>query len=372
MKKIFIALSCLFVLVSAGKKEIIISAKAQKIDSAITYLKLVEIAKTKTPAIQIAYLNNGKVEHYNYGVKSTTTAEPIDSKTIFQAASLSKVVATYAFLILADKGLLDLDKPLWKYYEYDRLKNDPNKELMTGRHVLTHQTGLVNWEAAAGSTAWKNSELKTRFTPGTDFTYSGEAYYYLQLVAEKITGKTLDQICTEYIFKPFGMKKSHYTFTNEIGKNITLAHRDDLTTSGRVQKFTEGNDAYTLYTTADEYMKFVIEGVLNGKGLSKKMYQEFLTPTVTTALKGKEKEKDKYVKGCLGIRIQENEAGTAYWHTGSNGSAKSGGFRCVFLVYPKSKKAITIFTNSSKGNTAFVPVLNQIMGKDQTYWFYKN
>lgn len=372
MKKIFIALSFLIVLASAGKKEIIISAKAQEIDSAITYLKLVEIAKTKTPAIQIAYLNNGKVEHYNYGVKSTATAEPINTETIFQAASLSKVVATYAFLILADKGLLDLDKPLWQYYEYDRLKNDPNKELITGRQVLTHQTGLVNWEAAAGSTAWKNSELKTRFTPGTDFTYSGEAFYYLQLVAEKITGKTLDQICTMYIFKPFDMKKSHYTYTDEIGKNIAFSHKDDLTTSENMSKYRRANSAYTLYTTANEYMKFLIEGVLKGSGLSKKMHQEFLTPKVTTALKGKEKEKDKYLKGCLGIRLQQNEAGIAYWHTGSNGNAKSGGFKCVFMVYPKSQKAITIFTNASKGNATFVPILNQVIGKNQTYWFYNN
>lgn len=344
------------------------ASQNKKIDSAITNSKLRELAKGQTPAIQIAYLNNDKIEHYNYGVKNVETGETINSETIFQAASLSKVVATYAFLILVDKGLLDLDKPLWQYYEYDRLKNDPNKELMTARHVLTHQTGLVNWEASAGSAAWKKSELKTRFKPGTDYTYSGEAYYYLQLVAEKITGKTLDQICTEYIFQPFGMNKSRYTYTEEIGNNIALGHKDDITLGSGERKFRSGNAAYTLYTTANEYMKFLIEAVLNGKGLSKKMHKDFLTPKVTTALKGKEKEKDKHVKCCFGIRSQENEVGTSYWHTGSNGSSKSGGFKCVFLVYPKSKKAIAVFTNSASGWGVNLPIFNQILGKNQTYW----
>lgn len=364
MKKIFLALGCFLVTTIYNQQ----TAKAQKTDSVITYQQLGEIAKGSTPAIQMAYYDGNKITDYNYGVRDIESKSPIDSETIFQACSLSKIVATYAFLVLVDKGLLDLDKPLWQYYEYDRLKNDPNKELITARLVLTHQTGLVNWVASAGSEKWKNSELKTQFTPGTDYMYSGEAYHYLQLVAEKITGKTLDQICSEYVFKPFGMVKSHYVYQNEMGKNMALGHGDDTTLGTGRGKFKEGNAAYTLLTTADEYMKFVVEGVLNGKGMSKKMHQDFLTPKVTAATKGKEKEKDKHVKCCFGIRIQENEAGTAYWHTGSNGNAKSGGFKCVFLVYPKTKKAVTIFTNAAKGWDVVLPIFKQVFGKNQTYW----
>ncbi len=334
-----------------------------KKDSVITYEKLHDIAQSQTPAIQIAYLNGGKIEHYNYGYKDIGTKEPIDSQTIFQAASLSKIVATYAFLILVDKGILDLDKPLWEYYEYDRLKNDRYKKIMTARHVLTHQTGLVNWEASAGSKAWRESTLKTRFKPGTDYTYSGEAYYYLQLVAEKLTGKTLDEICAEYIFKPFGMEKSRFTFTDELETNIAIGHKD-MVSANKVHKFRSANAAYTLYTTADEYLKFVVEGVLNGKGLSEAMHKDFLTPQVTAAARGKEKEKDDYLKCCFGIRSQTNEAGISYWHTGSNGA----GFQCVFLVYPATKKAITIFTNSNKGRNVNLPIFKQFFGKDQTYW----
>ncbi len=364
MRTIYITFLCSFLFAFDDTHANAPVTMQQETDSAVVYKKLSEIAAGKTPAIQIAYLNNNKIAHYNYGLKNAESKEKINSETIFQAASLSKVVATYAFLILADKGLLDLDKPLWQYYAYDRLKNDPNKELMTARHVLTHQTGLVNWQVPAGSAEWKNSELKTKFKPGTDYTYSGEAYYYLQLVVEKITGKTLDQICKEYIFIPFGMKKSHYIFTEEMGSNIALGHKDEVTSNQKIQKFKSGNSAYTLYTTADEYLKFVIAAVLNGEGLSKKMHRDFLTPKVVAAAKGKEKEKDEHVKCCFGIRSQENEAGTSYWHTGSNG----GGFKCVFIVYPKTRRAITVFTNSSKGSDVFLPVFNNILGKDQTYW----
>src|SRR5690606_17700222 len=121
--------------------------------SVISYEKLHDIAQSITPAIQIAYRHDGQVEHDNYGYKDIQTKEPIDGQTIFQAASLSKIVATYAFLILVDKGILDLDKPLWEYVEYDRLKEDRYRKKITARHVLTHQSGLVNWESSAGSKA---------------------------------------------------------------------------------------------------------------------------------------------------------------------------------------------------------------------------
>lgn len=328
-----------------------------KKDSVLTQKKLGEIIESVTPAIQIAYFDGDKVEHYNHGYKDISTKEPIDSETVFQAASLSKIVATYAFLILIDKGLLDLDKPLWEYVEYDRLSNDPHKELMTARHVLTHQTGLINWTSPRGN------ELKTQFKPGTNYRYSGEAYQYLQMVAEKITGKSLTEICTEYIFEPFGMEKSRFSFVESLGENIAIGHKD-MVSREQVHKFENDNAAFTMYTTADEYMKFVIEGVMHGKGLSETMHKEFLTPKIAIVAKGKEKEKDEYVKCCFGIRSMDNEAGRYYWHTGSNGA----GFQCVFLVHPKTQQAITVFTNSNKGREVNQAIFEEVFGKDQTYW----
>lgn len=313
-----------------------------------------------TPAIQITYLNNGKLEHYNYGTKDVKTGESINTNTVFQAASLSKVIATYAFLIIAEKGILDLDKPLWDYYEYERLRHEPYNKMMTARHVLTLQTGLPNW------TKPRKDKLKAVFKPWEDYLYSGEGFQYLQLVVEKLTNKTLDAICTEYIFEPFGMKKSRFSYIVELGENIAIGHKN-MQSAGKIHKFNKANSAYTLYTTADEYMSFVIQGVINGKGLSQEMYRDFLTPKVLIAAKGKDKEKDKYVKCCLGIRSQENEMGLSYWHTGSNGA----GFQCVFLVYPKTKQAITIFTNSDSGRNVYLPLFKYFFGVNQTYWLIK-
>lgn len=341
-----------------------LTVNAQKQNAPTT--SLAQLTHTSTPAIQIAYLDKGKIRTYALGLKATNAKDTINSETIFQAASLSKVVATYAFLVLAEKGVLDLDKPLWQYHQYKRLENDTNKHLMTARHVLTHQTGLVNWEENANTAAWQKSELRTRFIPGTNYTYSGEAFYYLQLVAEKLTGKPFNQLCNELVFKPFDMQKSSFIYRDSYSANITLGHVK-LTSKNEVQKFYKANAAYTMYTTAHEYMKFIIKAVLNGKGLSKKMHEAFLSPQIKTVLKGKETERDNHIMCCLGIRSQDNEVGRAYWHTGSNG----GGFKSIFMVYPKEKKGITIFVNSTTGNTAYEKAIKLFLGENQTYWLFK-
>src|SRR5690554_8133589 len=64
------------------------------------------------PGVQIVHVKDGQATSYNLGVKRSGAPEPVDENTVFQAASMSKVVAAYAFLRLFDRGVFDLDEPL--------------------------------------------------------------------------------------------------------------------------------------------------------------------------------------------------------------------------------------------------------------------
>jgi CubicO group peptidase (beta-lactamase class C family) len=79
------------------------------------------------------------------GVASVETGEPVQEGTVFEAASLSKPVFTYAVLRLVDRGVLDLDEPLWSLLRYPRLKHDERARSIMPRMVLTHTSGLPNW-----------------------------------------------------------------------------------------------------------------------------------------------------------------------------------------------------------------------------------
>src|ERR1700753_2884030 len=68
------------------------------------------------PAISIAVINDGKIIYRRaIGKVSIESAKQVDDNSIFEAASLSKPVFAYFVMQMVDKGLLNLDTPLYKY-----------------------------------------------------------------------------------------------------------------------------------------------------------------------------------------------------------------------------------------------------------------
>jgi len=90
----------------------------------------------------------------SYGYKNKAASTWNDTATCFYGASLSKALFAYLVMQLMDKGILDLDKPLYTYLpkplpEYDKYKDlagDDRWKLITARHCLSHTTGFPNLE----------------------------------------------------------------------------------------------------------------------------------------------------------------------------------------------------------------------------------
>ncbi len=317
------------------------------------------------PGMQVVHIKNGKALSFVYGKKKSDSTAFVDDTTIFQAASLTKVVAAYTFFKLYDKGLIDLDKPLSDYFDYDRIKNDPYKDLITARMVLTHRTGLLNWEGPVGATAWYNTPLNTQFKPGTQYKYSGEGFYYLQKAMEKITRKPFAKLVEDEVFKPLEMTNSAMQWKEDFA-NFAYGHYE----AGKVRrlaKWSYTNAAYTMYTTATDYTTFVQQALLNGKGLRSKTHRLMISKaTEVQKSVGVKSDHDKYVPAALGMRLQLNEMGTWLWHTGSN-----PGFRCFFIANIKTKESLVAFSNSDTAMPAFYSLMDLFLEKGQTFWAYK-
>ena len=321
--------------------------------------------KNEIPAIQLNYQKKGKDHLYSYGLKNVDQQDSIDKNTVFQAASLTKVVAAYTFLRLKDQGLIELDKPLWDYYQYDRLANHPFKEKITARMVLTHRTGLLNWEGDVPSEEWRKTALTSQFEPGTDYMYSGEGFYFLQETMELISGKSFQQLVEEEVLTPFKMSNSAIVWHDDLAANAAFGHLEN----GNARKlgmYRKSNAAYTLYTTAEDYSKFISKYMFDGFGLKKKTHKLALSKLSEAKKSDGISPDDQYVPCALGMRLQINEVGSAYWHTGSN-----PGFRCFFLAYPKSKELLVAFTNSDNGFKTIPDLLALFLNNKQTFWMYK-
>ncbi|MCE3045394.1 serine hydrolase [Legionella sp. 16cNR16C] len=203
--------------------------------------KLKNIAEpAHIPGVSYAYVEPKEGSGHEFSstslaVGKTTNAgqDEVDNDTQFPASSLSKIVFTYLVLQLVKDKQIDLDEPLLpimqqKEREYERLKVNgayPEKAMqLTARHVLTHTTGLPNF--GAGSDLSSPLSFDDKSVLGKGYSYSGEAFLYLQKVIETKTGKDLETLAHEHVFKPLKMKHSTFLPQPDSRTNIVSVHTE--------------------------------------------------------------------------------------------------------------------------------------------------
>ncbi len=149
---------------------------------------------------------------------------PMTIDTIFDLASLTKVVATTtAVMQLVEKGRLSLEDPVYRYWP--EFKNN-GKEAITIRHLLTHRSGLraglESPQKCMGVETVLNLILSEKpiVPPGTKFIYSDINFQILGELVRRISDKPLDQYCSENIFKPLKMKNTYFNPPLSLRKRI--------------------------------------------------------------------------------------------------------------------------------------------------------
>ena len=289
------------------------------------------------PGVSLALIKDGKViYHKTYGVKNSYTNEPVNENTLFEAASITKTVFAFAVNSLAEKGIIDLDKPLYLYLPFEEIAYDDRYKLMTARHVLSHQTGLPNW---AYNTP--DGKLILKFAPGTGYGYSGEGFEYLKRVVVRITGKNILSVLDEEVLKPLGLKNFYFSKNDYLAKVVANGHYENLPTRADLPE--SPGMAWSMYTEALSFSDYVI-ALLNRKGLKPQTYDEMFRIQDTVPLDENEKKQGLEIYYGLGIKLEKTPFGFVFEHGGNNGD-----FQCQFKMYRDLKMGFVIFTNSDTG-----------------------
>jgi CubicO group peptidase (beta-lactamase class C family) len=174
------------------------------------------IANRAAPGGALAVVRHGRIVHLRgYGTLDTTaTASRVDENTMYDMASLTKVIATTtAAMMLEEQGLLDLDRTVASYLPGF---NAPDKAGITLRMLVTHRGGLEAFAALYKESRGREQYLQqinarpVRSTPGTEMVYSDWDMILTQLVIERITGQTLDKFLADKLFTPLGMTSTMF------------------------------------------------------------------------------------------------------------------------------------------------------------------
>src|SRR5258708_5279527 len=289
-----------------------------------------------------------------YGSRALIPArEPMTVETIFDAASLTKVIATTSCMMrLLEEGKVRIDDPVTKYLpEFQGGKSD-----ITIRNLMTHFSGmrpdLTLKPAWSGYDTGVQKALVDKPTgpAGVRFVYSDINFILIGEIVHSLSGKTLSDYAREQIFEPLGMKDSGFNPPSREIARIAPTEIDPDTgkplrgvVHDETSRYMGGVAGHAgLFTTADDLAKFAQMmldlGAANGKRLFSPLTVQLFTSPQSPA--------DQPILRGLGWDIDSPFSSNrghlfpigSYGHTGFTGTS--------IWIDPNSKSYVILVANS--------------------------
>jgi CubicO group peptidase (beta-lactamase class C family) len=313
--------------------------------------------------LAVAILNDSRVVYTGaFGWKNKDDSTTLHDTTVFAGASLSKPVFAYLVSVLADQGILDLDRPLSQYLTkplpdytgYEDLASDRRHEAITARMALSHTTGLPNLRSLA-----PGGRLYLASAPGSRFSYSGEGFQLLQMVIEHITRADLETLAREHVFLPFRMRHTSFVWRSSFAGDVASPH-NEFQWAGEPSRPAIANAAGSLTTTAGDYARF-ISGILSVRGRRGETVDAMLAPVVRITTErmfgpGTSKETTDHdamrLSWALGWGTFHTPSGSAFFHTGHASGAQN-----YVVAYREKGIGIVLLSNSDN----FEPVVHEVV-----------
>jgi len=304
------------------------------------------IEEVGIPGISLAIINDNNIVYSNsYGYKKLDDEnEPVDDKTVFEAASLTKIFLVYVAHKLVDQGQLDLDKPMYEYLKYPLLEHDERYKKITPRMILSHSSGIENWKR------YNNRDtLEILSSPGEKFVYSGEGFHYLADVIERITGKDYEKHVKENIIDPFDLKNTFVKYdTNKLTPaNYAYGH-NFFDKKIKKWKNTAAVPASGNHLTAEDFAKLIVQ-TFNGKNLTDRRVADITSPVVKMSPESPE----RLYMGA-GYMVNYSKEDTTVSFAGSN-----DGYKAWVSYSVNQKRGLVFLTNSDIG-VAVLKELNEL------------
>ena len=331
-------------------------ARPQSPDEQLSHIEAViqdGIRQGECPGAVVLVGHQGKIVYRRaFGNRSLVPAkEPMTADTVFDLASLTKVVATTtAIMQLVEQGKIRLQEPVSEYWPEFKANG---KDEITVRELMTHYSGLQpdldlkpEWSGYGTALRMIIGESPVA-PPGTRFIYSDINFETLGELVRRVSGEPLDVYCAKHIFTPLGMKDTKFNPPAIMRQRIAPTEY-----KGRKLLWGEVNDPTSynmggvaghagIFSTADDLAIFA-QMLLDGG-----TYQgvRILSPPSVEKMSTPQNPPGKHVLRGLGWDIDSSFSSSrgelfpigSYGHTGYTGTS--------IWIDPSSKTFIIILTS---------------------------
>ena len=313
------------------------------------------------PGVQIAVIDQWRVDwSAAYGKLESGRPRNVDDQTLFQCASVSKVITALTVLRMVDTHRFSLDADadtLLKSWHFP-----VHSKPVTVRELLSHNAA-INWPAGesalppdgplpsnvdrlSGRNPALNRPVIVDGTPGSGFRYSNGGYLVLGQIVSDVFGSDFARTSRELVFNRLGMHRSTFEVMTSANADLNLA--SGHTELGKVESkgwrivgMPEGG----LWTTASDLARAVlaIQRSAAGQGgfLSKNLAREMLT-----------KQDEQW---GLGVQLQRTGDDAHFQHDGS-----TPGYKARLFGYSHRSQGVVVLTNGERGGELIDEVIYSV------------
>jgi CubicO group peptidase (beta-lactamase class C family) len=332
--------------------------------SAVQWTLEDRMAHYRIPGVSIALIHDTHVQWAKgYGLLEMGSGQHVLEETLFQAASISKMVTALAVLTLVDDGQLGLDQPVntvlrsWKLPEsrYTR-----EREVTVG-HLLSHTAGLT---VPAFRGYSRNEPLPTLTQcldaqppacgepvrvcrpPGEAFRYSGGGYGILEQILVDCTGQSFPELMERRVFRPLGLARSTFrqpSLSNGC-QSVARGHRADGTGIPGGWELDPVLASAGLWSTPSDlaHLGLDLAHAYAGRPASS------LSPTLARTMLGPHAETGWENLGRwmgLGVFLSDKGETGTFSHSGSN-----AGYRSLLIAAKRGGWGAVIMANGDAGD----------------------
>ena len=322
------------------------------------------LEQQRIPGAAVALVHEGRIIFSKcYGFADTQKKVPITEDTYFMLGSLTKSFTALAVLKLIEQGKIDPNADIRNYIPDFSIKNlYASETLITANHLLTHTSGLMidYYVHLTSKKKYSNADLLSQlkneylcFKPGSASKYSNIGFRLLGMMIEQVTVERFEDYLEREVFKPLGLNKSTFDYTDTMALYMSKGHNGD-TEMSRLDN--EDKPASGLFSTLKDltiFLKFLSSSsTLSTEGINNNKIIDSIIKNANPAIDTFYDNKNIYSSGWYLNSYQFKDIPTVL-----SSSGNINGFSTAMTYIPEERLGIIILTNSSLGWKANMDII---------------
>ncbi|MBA3652620.1 MAG: beta-lactamase family protein [Actinobacteria bacterium] len=190
------------------------------------------VAQHRVPGASLAVLDGDQIIDVATGVANVRTGVEVDTDTLFQIGSNTKLYTATLIMQLVDAGRVDLDSPVRSYIDDFAVADKDASKQITVRQLLAHSSGMQGdyfedfgpGDDCIARYVESLSTITQVHPPGDRFSYCNTGFTVAGHIVERVTTRPFHEVLKESLLTPLGLRSTTVLLEEMVGFRYAAGH----------------------------------------------------------------------------------------------------------------------------------------------------